>query len=71
MLDKETGWHEADVTINGRALSFVESMTLRVAISDFRMSLKARSTAEALGTLADGYDYHLAAIEAMIFKKEA
>ena len=63
MIDNETGWVEADVTINGRKLSFAESMALRVAVSQFRMSLSSETMREGLGAIADGYDAHLQAIE--------
>ena len=59
MKDPETGWVEADVTINGKALSFAESMTLRVAVNSFQMWCAHGENREGLGTrLADNYDRH-------------
>jgi len=62
---EETGMVEADITINGAALSFAESMAVRVAISSFRMSLP--HMASALGPIADNYDRLLRSIEETIF----
>jgi hypothetical protein len=64
MKDDTTGWVEADITINGRTLSFAESMTLRVAIGSFRLSLSDDDMRRGLGEpLASNYDHHAAAIE--------
>jgi hypothetical protein len=61
---EETGMVEATVTINGRALSFAQSMTLRVAVGSFRISLSDPAYARAVGLdLAAAYDLHLQAIE--------
>lgn len=58
---------EADVTINGTALTFAQSMSLRVAVSSFRMSLSDPELAGMLGLhLASNYDHHLAQIEALM-----
>lgn len=46
---------EADVTINGTKLNFAQSMTLRVALNDFLMTLSDPEYAEALGKIAEGY----------------
>jgi hypothetical protein len=67
MTDETTGLIEADITINGRALTFGESMTLRVAIGSFRLSLRRTDMRSGLGPqLADHYDRHSAAIERAI-----
>src|SRR4030095_4541390 len=67
MTDDTTGLIEADITINGRALTFGESMTLRVAIGSFRLSLRRTDMRSGLGPqLADHYDRHSAAIERAI-----
>jgi len=71
MIDAETGWVEADVTINGRRLSFAESMALRVAVSQFRMSLSSEKMRDGLGPIADGYDRHLFAIERAMLNSKA
>lgn len=62
--DPESGWVEPDVIINGRALTFAECMTLRVAVSSMRISLSAPTMHAGLGDhLATAYDQHLASIE--------
>ena len=66
--DTESGWTEANVVINGRSLSFVESMTLRVAIGSMRISMNAPTMRAALGELATNYDHHLARIEETIIR---
>ena len=69
--DPETGWTEAEITINGQRLSFPESMALRVAVSSYRMFVRDEDNAAAIGErLADGYDHHLAAIEAAIMRRK-
>jgi len=63
-IDKETGWVEPDILVNGRALTFAECMTMRVAIGNFRLALTSASFRVAIGeTLASNYDHHLAAVE--------
>jgi hypothetical protein len=66
--DERTGWVEADVTINGKALTFAEAISLRVAVSSFRMTLHAdgRSMMNELGEIGYGYDRALEAIEALL-----
>lgn len=64
--DKETGWVEADVVINGKPLTFAESMTLRVAITSFLMQVSNQETAELLGPISVGYRELLIAIERKI-----
>lgn len=62
--DEETGWVEAHVVINGYRLNFAEAMTLRVAVSSFRMSVSNEETARLLGEpLAKNYEAALASIE--------
>lgn len=71
MHDEETGWTEADITINGAALSFGQSMALRVAVSNFLMSL---SEPDALGddepgrNIAAGYKARMTEVSALIHK---
>ena len=63
-IDKDSGWVEPDIIVNGRALSFAECMCVRVAISSFRISLTAEQMRDGLGhKMADGYDFHLASVE--------
>lgn len=62
--DKESGWTEPDITINGRTLTFAECMCVRVAVSSFRLSLSSQSMRQGIGSdLADGYDRHLVNVE--------
>jgi hypothetical protein len=69
MKDELTGWVEADITINGHALSFPESMSVRVAIGSFRMWLSdVRNRAGVGESLAAGYDRHLAAVERALMR---
>lgn len=63
-MPKNEGLIEPDVTINGQELSFAESMTLRVAVGNMRLSMNDDSAKKALGELAGNYDHHLASIEA-------
>lgn len=62
--DKESGMVEPDIIVNGRALAFAECMSVRVAVSSFRLSLTSQTMREGLGTLATNYDHHLARVEA-------
>lgn len=61
--DKESGMVEPSIIVNGRALTFAECMSVRVAISSFRLQLSAPSMTDALGQLATNYDHHLANVE--------
>jgi hypothetical protein len=67
--DDESGWVEPDIIINGRALTFAECMSVRVAVSSFRMSLTSPVIRSGLGQLADNYDHHLANVELAMFAK--
>jgi hypothetical protein len=64
--DPDTGWIEASVTINGRMLSFAEAVSLRVAVSAFRIQLEDPAFREGLGPIAASYDAHLARIEQLM-----
>jgi len=69
VIDKDTGWIEANVTINGHALTFAEAMALRVAVSSFRMFVNNPAMRDGLGAaLAEGYDRSLQNIEAHMIK---
>lgn len=61
--DKESGWVEPDIIVNGRALTFAECMAVRVAVTSFRLSLTSASMRAGLGPLANNYDHHLASVE--------
>ena len=68
--DERTGWSEADITVNGRKLTFSESMAVRVAVGSFRMFVCDKENAEALGLrLAEGYDAALSRVEACMMEK--
>jgi hypothetical protein len=59
-IDKETGWTEPDIIINGHTLSFAECMTIRVALSQFQMFMSNMTNAINVGErLAEGYNYHV------------
>lgn len=66
--DEGTGLVEPDIVINGRALTFVQCMAVRVAIGSFRLSLHEASFRAGIGhALAENYDAHLAAVERVMF----
>jgi hypothetical protein len=70
MLDPETGWREATITINGRVLSFAQALSVRVAVSSFRLELADPAFAAGLGPeLAANYDAHLQTVEALLIGK--
>lgn len=70
MQDKDTGWTEADITINGQPLTFAESMALRVAVSSYRMFVREPGNAMDIGDrLARAYDERLASVEAKIMEQ--
>lgn len=63
-IDSDSGWVEPDIIVNGRALTFAECMSVRVAISSFRMTLTSGSFRDGVGpALASNYDHHLATVE--------
>lgn len=67
MKDPQTGWIEADVTINGQPLTFAQAMCLRVAVTSFRMSFSNPDTRRMIGeNLSRGYDTHLRAVELLM-----
>jgi hypothetical protein len=62
--DKESGMVEPDIMINGRALTFAECMTVRVAIGSFRLGLRSAAGRHGIGQeLAENYDHHAANVE--------
>jgi len=68
MKNAERTLTEADITINGAKLTFAQAMTLRVALSGFRMDLACEGTAAALGEqLTAGYTARAAEVEALMF----
>jgi hypothetical protein len=65
--DAETGWAEATIQIEGVTLTFAESMTVRVALSAFRMRLADPAFRDGLGEqLARNYDEHARMVERML-----
>jgi len=67
--DAATGMLEATIVINGRTLTFAESMTLRVAISNFLLMLGDQEFRNALGPIGEHYDHHLTQIEQYLRNK--
>jgi hypothetical protein len=67
-MASQSGWTEADITINGHMLTFAESMTVRVALTSFQMFVAEASNREALGAVATGYQAQLRSILTMIFE---
>lgn len=63
ITNKETGWTEAEVIINGKPLSFAEAMTLRVAVSHFYMWLSGDEVERDMADLGIGYKSKLDSIE--------
>jgi len=68
MKNDETGWIEADITINGQPLSFAESLTLRVAIQSFLMFLSSVQVQQDLGVISDGYSRACQSINEKLFR---
>jgi hypothetical protein len=65
--DEMTGLVEPNITVNGRALSFAESMTVRVALSSFRISLSDAAMRQGIGErLATNYDTHASRVEQLM-----
>ncbi len=63
LVDEQLGWIEADIVINGRRLTFAESMAVRVAVSSFLMFVSEPGTRKRLGGVAAGYEAQLVAVE--------
>ena len=60
---------EADITISGIPLTFAQSMTLRVAIGQFLLTLSDEGFGKELGTeLRDNYVARGREIESLIMK---
>jgi hypothetical protein len=69
--DEKSGLVEPDIIVNGRALSFAESMAVRVAVSSMRISLSDPAFRSGVGEpLAGNYDRHLARVEQTMFRKQ-
>ena len=68
IVDKETGWAEAEIVINGQPLSFAESMSVRMAVSSYRMFI-SENKRDIGERLAAGYDHHLGEVENKMRKK--
>lgn len=59
---------EADITINGEALTFAQSMTVRMAVSTFLLHLRDEDFAKSLGRVGDNYRDRLREVEALIMR---
>ena len=68
MKDPATGWVEATIIINGQTLTFAESLTLRVAVSTFHMSLTSKEGRHLLGPIGDNYLGHCERLHELIFR---
>jgi hypothetical protein len=67
--DPTTGFREPEITVNGRALSFAESMTVRVALGSFRIGLSDAAMRQGIGEpLATNYDTHAARVEQLMLQ---
>jgi hypothetical protein len=63
-MPTQDGLTEPEILVNGRALTFAESMAVRVAIGNFRITLTDRKIRRGIGErLASNYDHHLANVE--------
>lgn len=63
--NEETGWTEAEITINGTKLNFAQAMSVRVAIQMYLMWLAGNR--DELGSgLADGYRRSLLAVNELM-----
>jgi hypothetical protein len=58
--------HEADITINGTSLTFAQSMTVRVALGHFQMTLAGDDFARALGPVAANYKDRLGEVMQLV-----
>jgi hypothetical protein len=66
-MPTEAGMKEAEITVEGHALTFAESMVVRVAVSSMRMSLADPGMRRNLGDrLWQGYDHHLQIVERLL-----
>jgi len=62
--DESTGLVEPDLIVNGRALTFAECMSVRVAVGNMRIMLQDAEHRRGIGEqLATNYDHHLARVE--------
>lgn len=62
--DDNSGLVEPDILVNGRALTFAECLSVRVAIGNFRIILSDPVFRQGVGEpLARNYDHHLASVE--------
>ena len=64
--NRDSGFTEALVTIDGAVLSDAEVCTLRVAVSSFMMKLQDPKQAAQLGSIAAGYLAHGSKVEEML-----
>lgn len=61
--DPDSGLTEPDIVINGRALTFAECMTVRVALSNFRIWLSDPESRAGIGEpLAGNYARHASTV---------
>ena len=60
---------EPEIVINGVKLDFAQAMSVRVAVSSFRIDLTDPEHREALGSIGDSYDKRLAEVERIMLSK--
>lgn len=73
MHNPDTGWTEADITINGKPLSFAQSMALRVAVSSFILQMNepgALGNDETGLRIAGAYSERLSEVLGLIHAKK-
>lgn len=59
---------EADIVINGVTLTYAQSMSVRVAVTDFRYDLADLEHRKQLGKIGDLYNDRLKEVEKLIIK---
>ncbi len=65
--DPDSGLVEPEIIVNGRRLTFAECMSVRVAVSSFRIQLTDKRFRKGVGEpLAGNYDARLQTVEQMM-----
>jgi hypothetical protein len=68
MKDPETGWVEADITVNGQKLTFAQSMTVRVALQTFAQTLE--QVGDMMGQTGVNYWDRIEEINALLMRNQ-
>lgn len=61
---------EARIVINGFLLTEAQASVVRIAVSDFRMSLQDPEQRAAFGAIAEGYEARLHEVELLLIEEE-